>query len=88
MIDLSKLSPAPWCVCVVDNDDCLRAATADDRTYVGDAKGFPELLPKTDDEEGRASVAFAVMARNAFDGDTAALAWWEANRVKQPARHS
>ncbi len=34
------------------------------------------------EREGKAAIAFAAMARNAFAGDPAALAWWEAHRIK------
>lgn len=33
--------------------------------------------------QSQADAEFIALARNAFDGDPEALAWWEANRVKR-----
>lgn len=72
-MDLTNLSPAPW-----------RAVNDPDAPgwHVATVSGYPVLLAEEDTESGHASVVFAAMARNAFDGDPAALAWWEANRRK------
>jgi hypothetical protein len=39
--------------------------------------------PHYNDNIGEANLGFVALARNAFDGDPIALAWWEANRTKR-----
>ena len=57
MMDLSKLTPAPW----------------------GPGDRRMDVCWMTDETDS----AFCALARNAFDGDPEALAWWEANRKKR-----
>ena len=70
MLDLSKLTPAPWEV-VTD---------ASGGHYIPHHDHFPMLLPECEVDADLAALEFAALARNAFDGDPEALAWWEANR--------
>ena len=81
-MDLSKLTPAPFEVVSIDGAH-IQAAF----------EGCAGLCVQQVDEHGghvaflfednRDTAEFFVMARNAFDGDQAALAWWEANRVRR-----
>lgn len=67
-IDPSRLTPLPQRIV---NEAGPFVATAD---------GFPVMLSEFDNEE---DLKFWLLARNAFDGDPEALAWWEANRQKR-----
>ena len=69
-MDVGKLTPAPW-----------GNSTSGD--YVFGPTGYPLLLAEDSNDEGEAACAFAALARNAFDGDPEALAWWEANRKRR-----
>ena len=91
-VDLSKLTPAPW-------------RTSGSKSYVlpshgepykiaqlGGSPSSPGLIAR-DDESLAHDAEFIALARNAFDGDPEALAWWEMNRKrreesKQEAVHS
>lgn len=70
LMDLSKLTPAPWEVRKDDDSGTL---------FIPRPNGFPMLLEEQDDP---VPLEFAALARNAFDGDPDALAWWEANRKR------
>ena len=85
MIDISKLSPAPWRdvvnpfgvppdgtegVFVIDSSGCWIVT-------IGHHPVWTAM-----NAHRRANAAFIALARNAFNGDKEALAWWEANRVK------
>lgn len=80
MIDLTKLTPAPFEVVPIDGKSIEAAFT-----------GTQALVVQTvDHEDGKhvafffsdspTDAAFFAMTRNAFAGDPEALAWWEANR--------
>ena len=90
MIDLKNLSPAPWSVRPNEGDPwgILRAG---DGKPVMDAcleSRIPaeyETMPYGPERhagppEIAANAAFVALARNAFEGDPEALAWWEQNR--------
>lgn len=66
-IDLDMLDAPPWTI----QGDVLVGPT-----------GFPMLLAEDDTSHPMAALRFAALARNAFDGDPEALAWWEANRKR------
>ena len=66
MLDLSKLSPAPWVNCGTE------------LFFWRQRQGTRhQQISKEADAE------FIALARNAFDGDPEALAWWEANRKRR-----
>jgi hypothetical protein len=71
-MDLEKLTPAPW---TCEEGERLAFVTRSGRC-IG-SFGWWE------GEDGNADAAFIALARNAFDGDPEALAWWEANRRRR-----
>ncbi len=74
-MDLTELAPAPWSV-LYD--------AASGSWWIGHPNGGPMLLCEDDkDPACVAAMYFAALVRNAFAGNPEALAWWEANRVKQ-----
>lgn len=70
-IELSKLTPAPWEASV----SYQQIVSADGTTVIEASDGFGVVCA--------ADKMFIALARNAFDGDPEALAWWEANRRKR-----
>lgn len=77
--DMSKLTPAPW---------VYNGAIAVWTPETGDGQEkFIAATGGSFDEwqaEGKeANAAFIALARNAFDGDPEALAWWETNRRRR-----
>ena len=75
-VDLNKLTAAPWAI------GC-------GGWRVGAWKNNCKVICDTGtskasrNEENAANAAFIALARNAFDGDPEALAWWEENRRKR-----
>ncbi len=78
-MDLSKLSPAPW----KRGDKTTQVDAGDvhaDGVRVAQC-WTSSFAPPVD--EAAANAEFIAIARNAFDGDPEALAWWEANRRRR-----
>lgn len=77
-MDLEKLTPAPWEVDGYNSDE--------DTWELGhpcvDKNGRDDFLVRGSDMK-KADAEFCAMARNAFDGDPEALAWWEKNRRRR-----
>ncbi len=77
-MDVSKLTPAPWHT----GGTTFRPSGPKKNVWTAPEPGMQsgqmvaENATPTDAE-------FIAMARNAFDGDIEALAWWNANRVKR-----
>lgn len=85
-IDLTKLTPAPWWSERRFSNECeivprIKCARDKNREcgWIADLIGAPYLGY----ESTLANAEFIALARNAFDGDPEALAWWEENRVKR-----
>lgn len=82
-LDLKKLTPAPWEANQDGYDGAWQVVSSDRWTFIG-VGHHPQSGRATDkDEHEAADAAFIAMARNAFDGDPEALAWWEANRRRR-----
>ncbi len=76
MIDLSRLTPAPWEIKAIPG--------IPNAIYIPKSGGFPMLLPEDDDSpEDVTALQFAALARNAFAGNPEAMAWWEQNRTRR-----
>ncbi len=74
MPDLKNLPRAPWKVITHNGEFAIvNAAKNSDGSVI-------IWLPSWAGED---LVEFIAMARNAFDGDPAALEWWEANRRRR-----
>jgi hypothetical protein len=77
-MDLSKLTPAPWKV------DCVLEESCPSHWCVPIIGPNGGMAGHVYGNESRMSNAhFIALARNAFDGDPEALAWWEANRNRR-----
>lgn len=72
-MDLSKLTPAPWHAEPVDGIWDVTNGPANDAR-----ERYSVLEDMTQN-----NAEFIALARNAFDGDPEALAWWEENRRKR-----
>ncbi len=81
MVDLSKLPRAPWKqLWNLDSEEPPRWPSLCDSKNMCLGIGFDD-----DEPDNLAMIQFIVLARNAFDGDPEALAWWEENRNKRGA---
>ena len=74
MIDLSKITPAPWICGRVARDE------EPDTCIIGAHGVFFARVVGSPGRPAEHDATFIALARNAFDGDPDALAWWEANR--------
>lgn len=76
-MDIRELSPAPWTawqnIPTGSNDWSGKACVG----------GLPFLSVDRSPCFRETDAAFIALARNAFDGDPEALAWWEANRRRR-----
>lgn len=81
-MNLEKLTPAPWHYKVSDcayPHSVFGPSSCDgSSTSVAHSVWTHDRAP-TD-------MAFIALARNAFAGDPEALAWWEANRVREAGK--
>jgi hypothetical protein len=84
--NLDLLTAAPWQKCGAHDGACpcllLWSRTADVAILSGITEKTPHFEEGVSEEAAQTNLAFAAIARNAFDGDPEALAWWEAHRVK------
>ena len=68
-MNIDKLSPAPW--------------TEGEHGIVdGNGESVYCQTGRARDDFGDDDLEFVLLARNAFDGDQEALAWWEENRKR------
>lgn len=67
MIDLSKLTPAPW-EASNDHYDLLWGVSSGGRLFAGIAHDKDSGLATNDDSHEEADAVFIALARNAFDG--------------------
>ena len=95
MLDLSKLTPAPWkrvmlTVCpevMIDRQSEEVGVTEESYEDSGTFTDLRKYICRCECTKGKyeieeANCEFIALARNAFDGDPEALAWWEENRRK------
>ena len=84
MIDLTKLTPAPWRVTTPEQEGLSQHGSADGVRIYGsvDSQWVADVGVGLNDPERVANAVFIAMACNAFAGDPESLAWWEANRVR------
>lgn len=77
-IDLTNLSPAPF---FYEGGEIFAGGNRYVSWLPHDSPHGHEYSQERRDADG----AFFALARNAFDGDLEALAWWEANRRRAEA---
>lgn len=79
-MDLSNLTPAPW--------ELVNGAiitSRDGELYTALISFYPPADPQPRHPNQETDLKFIALARNAFDGDSKAFAWWEENRRKSRA---
>ena len=81
MIDVTKLTPAPW---------IMEARQPGDKRILIEQRhdSWHRFMCEVDcddcdTETAIANAQFIELSRNAFAGNPEALAWWEANRTKE-----